>query len=283
MGVPKLIQIEEDRDEKQLQEYLPVQDFMDRMPSDACRRMILIDGPNVIHSAGRTGRNIMDIKVSSDKLLSTSILIIVQKLLALKFEVMIAMKKFFEDDSNSDNCFILKELKELELIRFLEDQIDDDEVVLRSAEFYGGAVVTRDRFGQSYYDHFKEGKSRSISYRYFKSKVPTEDFHKPEVLSDMFTELRFLKFERAFATPKDSDYEKVKRTYEQYQKSGYLERITPRVNLLSEYLQYEMCQASMTTRPTLSYYNTKLDCPLKFGEFKKHYLNYRKRNAYHLY
>lgn len=34
------------------------------------------------------------------------------------------------------------------MLRFVEDNLDDDRVLLRSAEFYGAAIITRDNFQQ---------------------------------------------------------------------------------------------------------------------------------------
>lgn len=87
----------------------------------------------------------------------------------------------------------------MEVIRFVEDNLDDDAVLLRSTEFCGAAVITRDKFRQSYYDNYPEGKSRTISFRFFRSRVPKDDYHKPEMMANMFTELKFQDFERKFS------------------------------------------------------------------------------------
>jgi hypothetical protein len=94
--------------------------------------------------------------------------------------------------------YFVRELKELELVRFVDDGPDDDDFLLCTAEFYGGAVISNDSFWQTSYDHYPEAKSRRIDFRYGKSEVLREDFHKPEVMVDMFTKLIFNNFAREF-------------------------------------------------------------------------------------
>jgi hypothetical protein len=92
-------------------------------------------------------------------------------------------------------------LQRLEVLRFAEDGLDDDQVLLRTASFYGGAVISRDKFKQSQYDCnlYCEGKSRAVSYRLSQQPFGKEDQHKfarPGAMADLFCNLEFKNFNR---------------------------------------------------------------------------------------
>jgi len=272
MGVPRYGDPIEEK--TVVEEYRSIDDTLQDIPSGSCKRMVLIDGPNILHSAAPSGRKIIDIKVSSDKLTASAILIIVHKLLSHGFEVLVLMKAFFEETKNSDNQFILEELKRLEVVRFIDDGLDDDSVLLRSAQFYGAAVITRDNFKQITYEKYGEGKGRSIKFRFFRSTLHKNEFHKEENKIEMFTDLRFLRFERAFATPNDADFLKVKTVYNQYEESGTLQHTFQHVDVIADFMQLEMTKSVLCKSRPLAYFDVNKDCPIKFEEFKFYYTQY---------
>jgi hypothetical protein len=84
----------------------------------------------------------------------------------------------------------------LELVRFVEDGMDDDAMVLNSAEHYGAAVISNDNFSQSKYIVYKEARRRVIKYCFKRTTIPPDEYYKPENIVDMFTNLTFLDFEK---------------------------------------------------------------------------------------
>lgn len=90
---------------------------------------------------------------------------------------------------------LFQELQALEVVRFMEDVQDDDMALLSSAEFYGAAIISCDAFRQICYVKYAEGKSRRIHFRFFKNPPHISDLHKPEMVVDMFVDLRYRNFE----------------------------------------------------------------------------------------
>ncbi|KAI6174968.1 hypothetical protein M3Y97_00979900 [Aphelenchoides bicaudatus] len=234
-------------------------------------RMILIDGANLIHSGDASGKKILDIKGITQKLNGTAILVVVYMFLKHGFEVMVLMKNFFKDNKNADNNFILEELNRLEVLRFIDDGLNDDTVLLRSVEFYGAAVISRDRFKQAFYDRFPKGKASAVSYKISRRSVSTEEqqsFSVPGAMVDLACKIELKDFERLFVAKNDLDFSKVQNIHNQYLRSGALHKTFSAVNVLVDFLQCEYCYYSRYPMPLLCYFTEK-EPPTRFGEFQK--------------
>ncbi|KAI6170222.1 Fatty-acid and retinol-binding protein 6 [Aphelenchoides besseyi] len=303
MGIPKQ---NKKYDYGPQEEHLPLNPSAFKLPPEHVRRMVLIDGSNMIHSAGCAGKNLRDVKVNSYKLNGTPLLVIVHKLLQAGFEVYVALKEYFkkahEDrKENIDNANVITELEKLGILYYIEDRKDDDYVLLHSAQHYNGVIISNDSFSQTKYHRFADIKSRAVNFFYCQSEVNATEMYKPENIVDMFIRLtlrNFLKIKfhlnhirisilffqmqlqarkiptiRCFANNTSSLNNPISTTT---LSNGqlFLDDSDHQCNNLAEYMQFEYCDTHMQVCkrvPSLHYFKTTdKRCPKTYNEFKKY-------------
>ncbi|KAI6193300.1 Zinc finger, C3HC4 type [Aphelenchoides besseyi] len=273
MGIPKQ---NKKYDYGPQEEHLPLNPSAFKLPPEHVRRMVLIDGSNMIHSAGCAGKNLRDVKVNSYKLNGTPLLVIVHKLLQAGFEVYVALKEYFkkahEDrKENIDNANVITELEKLGILYYIEDRKDDDYVLLHSAQHYNGVIISNDSFSQTKYHRFADIKSRAVNFFYCQSEVNATEMYKPENIMQL--QARKIPTIRCFANNTSSLNNPISTTT---LSNGqlFLDDSDHQCNNLAEYMQFEYCDTHMQVCkrvPSLHYFKTTdKRCPKTYNEFKKY-------------
>ncbi|KAI6196204.1 Zinc finger, C3HC4 type [Aphelenchoides besseyi] len=284
MGIPKQ---NKKYDYGPQEEHFPLNPSTFKLPPGHVRRMVLIDGSNMIHSAGCAGKNLRDIKVNSYKLNGTPLLVVVHKLLQAGFEVYVALKEYFKKahqdrKENIDNVNVVTELEKLGILHYIEDRKDDDYVLLHSAQHYNGVIISNDSFSQTKYHRFADVKARAVNFFYCQSEVQPTEMYKAENIVDMFIRLTLRNFfKNAVASPQDPNYQMLCEQYQQFKESNFHDYAFKWCNNLAEYMQYEYCDTHMQVCkrvPSLQYFRTTdKRCPKTYNEFKKHFERYNYR------
>ncbi|CAD5230717.1 unnamed protein product [Bursaphelenchus okinawaensis] len=231
--VNKRKEVEDDVKEKKADVVVPKE-----LKVEYCRRVVVIDGCNVISKASKACYSIHSAREKANAL---TLLLMVNDLISKKFEVFVTLKDYYMNARVTDYYFVIEQFQLMEILHVLPDMVDDDRVILNTAVTYNGAIISNDRFRDKE-GEFEDVKRRRIDFNY--DLIPWES---KEVLAKR--KLQFgLKFNytalkrNSLCSSSMPDYPNVKKLYDSISPM-YFESTKRRLDIMASYVQLEQCYA----------------------------------------
>ncbi|KAI6181159.1 hypothetical protein M3Y98_00798800 [Aphelenchoides besseyi] len=232
------------------------------------KRPVVIDGCNLMYLLGT--RTIDRITMNRRKQSACGLLLLVHQLLTRGFEPLIVLKRFFENDDNVHDHFIVTHLMEFGLIEIVDDHIDDDLFMLKKADEIGAAIVSNDQYREAKYRNYS---SRSRLIDIHTSKLPNFNFY----VAATNREHRFNFNLKLKLKASNKNAQLCPSTDPLYpvllsRSNKFLQRrrlLIKQCELLSDFLQQRRCNSYNYVPPSLPYFNSTFRVPSSFQFFRK--------------
>lgn len=200
-------------------------DALRKKSNDEVQRLIVLDGPNVMHSTTPVdgGDTVNDAGFSSKDVSITGLLVMMRYFIKNDFDVVaLISSKYSYKRVLSHSYQRIKELEDIDLVCVVEENTLDDLVLLEAAKIAEGVVLSKDHFKDHYtsgdrYMSLVTGNSAIIDFK----QVSSEYRHK------MSTNGHYVAYHTAhlpsrdmlFSTPKSIRHELVEEYRENWSES----------------------------------------------------------------
>ncbi|KAI6174883.1 hypothetical protein M3Y97_00970800 [Aphelenchoides bicaudatus] len=281
------------------------------IPKECCRRMIIIDGNNVLKAlrASTLSEGTSKNKKSHN---AAGLLLVVYTFLKQGYEVLVVAKKHLFYDQHNQNSYIFEKLEEMQILQFIEEDKSnlslDDQVILHWATFYGAAVVSNDKF-RDHRERWSDAVARRIGFKFEPKNAPANKLHLEENHFDIDLSLKVVDTSTLKNTESDvkefdfgslnsnvalcsradpEDFNNVFKTYRSIHPT-YFEVRLRKCGFIADYIQLMRCVVFKNIKgqklPAFEYMNkTRLALPsLTFERFYEEFSWYYKEGKLHEY